>query len=118
MDFFPNSFVSVLLWSLEEMPSAFAEMFIVFLSTAFEGVFPLLIFICSIHANNILDIIQTFWRAGRGNKVFSPVEKDHGGLREKGYDTDFNALQQCQGRVSCMQKYKWACILLKSLPDH
>ena len=88
------------------MPCAFAEVFVVSLPTAFEGVFPLLFLVCSIHANNILGIIQTFWGAGKGGKVFSAVDKDHGGLREKGYNTDSNALQQCQGHVSCMQKYK------------
>lgn len=29
--------------------------------------------------------------SGEGDEVFCPVEKDYGGLREKGYDTDSNA---------------------------
>lgn len=65
------------------MPCAFAEVFVVSMPTAFEGVFPLLFLIYYIHANNILGIIQTFGGAGKRGKLFSPVDKDHGGLTEK-----------------------------------
>lgn len=88
------------------MPRAFAEVFVVSLPTTFEGVFCLLFLVCCIRANDIPGIIQTSWGAGKSSKVFSPLDKFHSGLRKKGYNTDSNILQQCQGHVSCMQKYK------------
>lgn len=104
MDFFPHSFVSVLLWSLVTMPCAFTEVLIVSLSTAFEGMFPLLFLMfhsCQQHPRYNTNILGS----REGSLSLFTGDKGHGRLREKGIQ---HILQQCQGHFNCMQKYKWA----------